>query len=106
MNAKARVVFVVRSGPRRGRADLEAAFPTRQEAVRFATDLHGLEPTEARTFAKSGEIVLDLLHHGSTLCALKEERMSTDRAAKALSGELYLPATPAIIPKSRAVRIS
>lgn len=90
MNAKSRVVFVIRAGPRRGRADIEAAFPTRQDAIRFATDLHGFDPNEARAFAKSGELELDRDRHGSVLCALKEERMSPDKARKALSGELYL----------------
>ncbi|RYG36828.1 hypothetical protein EON81_08555 [bacterium] len=107
MNAKSRVVFVIRSGPRKGRADLEAAFTTRQDAVRFAADLHGLEPSEAKTFAKSGEIELDRARHGSNFCALKEERMAPERAEKALSGELYLAIAPALISsKRRSVRVS
>lgn len=106
MNAKSRVVFVVRAGPRRGRADLEAAFPSRQDAVRFAVDLHGLEPAEAKTLAKSGELELDRVRHGSVLCALREERMSPDRAKKALSGELYLLVSePLLVTRGgRAVR--
>ncbi|RYG46796.1 hypothetical protein EON79_09185 [bacterium] len=107
MNAKSRVVFVIRSGPRKGRADIEAAFSTRQDAVRFASDLHGLEPSEAKSFAKAGEIELDRTRHGSTYCALKEERMAPDRAEKALSGELYIPPAPALISsKRRTTRVS
>ena len=83
-------LYVCRSGPRRGDAQLEAAFRTRPEAVAFLANVHGLATDEQRALAKDGKLSLNPRWHGSEICAIKAVRMPPPDAARALSGELYL----------------
>jgi len=82
-------VFVVRSGPKRGAPDLEAAFETKQEAIHFAANLHGLNTEEQRELAKALQLKLDRKWHGSETCAIQMVSMSPDRARRAFRGDLY-----------------
>ena len=83
-------LYVCRSGPRRGDAQLEAAFRTRPEAVAFLANVHGLASEEQRALAKEGKLALDPRWHGSESCAIRAVKMPPPDAARALSGELYL----------------
>ena len=83
-------LYVCRSGPRRGDAQLEAAFRTRPEAVAFLANVHGLASDEQKTLAKEGKLALYPRWHGSEVCAIRAVRMPPPDAVRALSGELYL----------------
>ncbi len=83
-------LYVCRSGPRRGDAQLEAAFRTRIEAVAFLANVHGLATDEQKTLSKEGKLALDPRWHGSETCAIRAVKMPPPDAARALSGELYL----------------
>ena len=83
-------LYVCRSGPRRGDAQLEAAFRTRVEAVAFLANVHGLAADEQRALAREGKLALNPRWHGSETCAIKAVRMPPPDAARALSGDLYL----------------
>ena len=83
-------LYVCRSGPRRGDAQLEAAFRTRPEAVAFLANVHGLATDEQRALAREGKLALDSRWHGSEICAIRTVKMPPPDAARALSGELYL----------------
>ena len=83
-------LYVCRSGPRRGDAQLEAAFRTRPEAVAFLANVHGLATDEQKTLAKEGKLALNPRWHGSEICAIRAVKMPPPDAARALSGELYL----------------
>lgn len=84
-------VYVVRSGPKAGPADLEAAFGTKQEALSFLVNVHGLSTDEQRKLAKEHALKLNRRWHGSEACAIREVPMSRERAQKALSGEMFEP---------------
>jgi len=88
--AKEATLFVTRSGPRRGAPDCQAAFVTKEEAVRFLADLHGLGPDEQRALRKDLHLKLKRSIHGSEQCSITSETMSKHLAQQALSGELYL----------------
>lgn len=83
-------LFVCRSGPRRGDAQLEAAFRTKPEAVAFLANVHGLASDEQKALAREGKLALNPRVHGSELCMIKAVKMPPPDAAKALSGDLYL----------------
>ena len=83
-------LFICRSGPRRGDAQLEAAFRTRPEAVAFLANVHGLASDEQKALAREGRLALDSRWHGSEICAIRAVRMPPPDAARALSGDLYL----------------
>ena len=83
-------LYVCRSGPRRGDAQLEAAFRTRPEAVAFLANLHGLASEEQKALSKEGKLSLNARWHGSETCAIRAVKMPPPDAARALSGELYL----------------
>jgi hypothetical protein len=83
-------LFVCRSGPRRGDAQLEAAFRTKPEAVAFLANVHGLATDEQKALSREGKLALDPRVHGSEICAIKAVKMPPPDAAKALSGDLYL----------------
>ena len=83
-------LYVCRSGPRRGDAQLEAAFRTRPEAVAFLANLHGLATDEQKALAKEGKLALNPRWHGSETCAIRAVKMPPPDAARALSGELYM----------------
>ena len=91
------VVYVTRSGPKKGQPDCEAAFQTREEAIRFLADLHGLTFEETRELKRSLGLKLKKKHHGSEYCAISEEPMDATTAKLALTGELYLPAQVAVL---------
>ena len=88
--SSAQELYVCRSGPRRGDAQLEAAFRTRPEAVAFLANLHGLATDEQRALAKEGKLSLDPRWHGSETCAIRAVKLPPPDAARALSGDLYL----------------
>jgi len=83
-------LYICRSGPRRGDAQLEAAFRTRPEAVAFLVNVHGLATDEQKALAREGKLALNPRWHGSEICAIRAVRMPPPDAARALSGELYL----------------
>lgn len=83
-------LYVCRSGPRRGDAQLQAAFRTRPEAVAFLANVHGLASDEQKALAREGKLSLNARWHGSETCAIKSVKMPPPDAARALSGELYL----------------
>lgn len=83
-------LYVCRSGPRRGDAQLEAAFRTRPEALAFLANVHGLAVDEQKALAREGKLTLDPRWHGSESCAIRAVKMPPPDAARALSGELYL----------------
>lgn len=83
-------LYVCRSGPRRGDAQLQAAFRTRPEAVAFLANVHGLASDEQKALAKEGRLALDPRWHGSETCAIRTVKMPPPDAVRALSGELYL----------------
>lgn len=83
-------LYVCRSGPRRGDAQLEAAFRTRPEAVAFLANVHGLASDEQKALAREGRLSLNPRWHGSETCAIRAVKMPPPDAARALSGELYL----------------
>lgn len=83
-------LYVCRSGPRRGEAQLEAAFRTRLEALAFLANVHGLATDEQRALAREGRLALDPRWHGSETCTVRAVRMPPPDAARALSGDLYL----------------
>ena len=83
-------LYVCRSGPRRGEAQLEAAFRTRPEAVAFLANVHGLASEEQKALAREGKLSLNPRWHGSETCAIRTVKMPPLEAARALSGELYL----------------
>jgi hypothetical protein len=84
-----RPVYVVRSGAPAGRPDFEAAFSSKQEAVQFLANQHGLDTEETRKLNREMALKLNRKWHGSEACAIKEIPMSPDRAKRALSGELF-----------------
>ena len=83
-------LYVCRSGPRRGDAQLQAAFRTRPEAVAFLVNVHGLASDEQKALAKEGKLSLDPRWHGSESCAIRAVKMPPPDAVRALSGDLYL----------------
>ncbi len=83
-------LYVCRSGPRRGDAQLQAAFRTRLEAVAFLANVHGLATDEQKALAREGKLSLNSRWHGSETCAIRAVKMPPPDAARALSGELYL----------------
>ena len=83
-------IYVCRSGPRRGDAQLEAAFRTRPEALAFLANVHGLATDEQKALAREGKLSLNPRWHGSETCAIRTVRMPPPDAARALSGEMYL----------------
>ena len=83
-------LYVCRSGPRRGDAELEAAFRTRPEAVAFLANVHGLASEEQKALSREGKLSLNPRWHGSEICAIRAVKMPPPEAARALSGELYL----------------
>lgn len=83
-------LYVCRSGPRRGDAQLEAAFLTRPEAVAFLVNVHGLGSDEQKALAREGRLSLNPRWHGSETCAIRAVKMPKADAARALSGDLYL----------------
>ena len=83
-------VFIAVSGPKRGRSDAEAAFPSRRDALDYLCRLHGLTRAESSTLDKAGSLDLDRRWHGSERCRLDAVRMAPDRARLALTGEAYL----------------
>ncbi len=86
------VVYVVRSGPKIGQPDLQAAFRTKSDAVRFLERVHGLTVDESRKLARQSSLDLDRNWHGSDRCEIGAEIMDPEQAATALSGDLYLAA--------------
>lgn len=84
-------LYVVRSGPRRGEPECEAAFKSMPEAVSFLTNLHGLTTDEAKRLAKERALKLDRKWHGAEQCAIRPTEMPPAEARRALSGELYQP---------------
>ena len=90
--APAAILFLARSGPRRGQPECEAAFASKAEAVAFLTDLHGLTSEEARRLAKQMALPLKRKWHGSESCAIREARVSPEQARLALSGEMSVVA--------------
>jgi hypothetical protein len=87
------VLFVTRSGPRKGDPECQAAFETKDEAVRFLTDLHGLSVEEGRVLRKDLRLKLRKKVHGSELCSITAEPMTKQQAQLALSGDPYIDAT-------------
>jgi len=83
-------LYVCRSGPRRGEAQLEAAFRTRSEAVAFLANVHGLAHDEQKALSREGKLSLDPFWHGSETCAIRPVKMPPSDAEKALSGEMFL----------------
>ncbi len=86
------VVYVVRSGPKGGESDLEAAFQTKSDAVEFLVKLHGLNAQETRSLSRELSLSLRRDWHGSDRCEICPEIMDSQRASQALSGALYLAA--------------
>jgi hypothetical protein len=83
-------LYVTSSGPSKGEPECQAAFQTKDDAVRFLTDLHGLQLEEARRLKKDLQLRLKRRVHGSDLCVIQVETMPPALAEQALSGELYL----------------
>ncbi len=83
-------LYVTSSGPAKGEPDCRAAFQTKDGAVEFLTNLHGLQLEEARKLKKELQLRLKRRIHGSDLCAIQVEAMEPQLAESALSGELYL----------------
>lgn len=83
-------LYVTSSGPAKGEPECRAAFETKDDAVRFLIDLHGLQLEEARRLKKELQLRLKRRLHGSDLCVIQVEEMEPPVAASALSGELYL----------------
>ena len=83
-------LYVTSSGPAKGEPDCKAAFQTKDDAVRFLTDLHGLEIEESKRLRKELQLPLKRRVHGSDCCYIQVEAMPPTVAEQALSGELYL----------------
>lgn len=83
-------LFVARSGPKRGDPECQAAFQSKDEAVRFLMDLHGLGIEETRKLKRESKLPLKKKLHGAEVCHIAEEEMQPLVAKQALSGELYL----------------
>lgn len=83
-------LYVARSGPKRGDPECQAAFQSKEEAVRFLMDLHGLEVEEGRKLKRESRLPLKKKVHGAEVCQIAEEEMLPAVAKQALSGELYL----------------
>lgn len=83
-------LFVTRSGSKGSVPDCQAAFESREAAIRFLCDLHGLDIEETRNLRKQQSLDMDRRTHGSEWCAVMAETMTDDQARAALSGELYL----------------
>lgn len=83
-------LYVARSGPKRGDAQLEAAFRTRVEAVAFLSNVHGLAHDEQKLLAREGKLSLDPRWHGSETCAIRAVKFPPQDVPRALNGDLYL----------------
>jgi hypothetical protein len=87
------VLFVTRSGPKRGDPECQAAFESKDDAIRFLADLHGLSSEEIKNLRKNLTLKLKKAIHGSEQCCVTAESMTKALAEQALSGDLYIDAT-------------
>src|SRR2546423_1104858 len=90
-------LFVARSGPKAGDPECQAAFQTKDDAIQFLVDLHGLAIEESRRLKRELRMPLKKRLHGAEQCAICEEQMAPMVAQKALTGELYLQDAPRLL---------
>lgn len=90
-------LYVALSGPRKGDPECQAAFKTKDDAVQFLVDLHGLEFDDAKKLKREWKLSLKRKIHGAELCKILEEEMHPSTAKKALTGELYLQEAPRLL---------
>ena len=83
-------LYVTSSGPLKGDAECRAAFQSKDDAVQFLADLHGLKVEETKKLKREFSLRLKKRLHGSEKCFIQLEEMPAKKAKQALSGELYL----------------